>query len=225
MELTDLLGADNIIIQIHWGDKKIEFKTEAWGRAEKGIYVMPYLNNGLPVELNIKSHSDIQCDVFGNDPNTHKWVIWKNVELLTIEVNGVTVYSLATSNFNRLGKDNERRNAERISVRRDGELWDEIDSRNVQIMVYDISDNGLSFYAPYNFIPIGGNQRICFKDRVKNQEFDIEIVCKIVRAEQKGGMMFFGCKIMEENKAYLMYYCLKKLMKNNGLDSENEEEI
>lgn len=225
MELTDLQGADNIIIQIHWSDKKIEFKTEACGRMEKGIYVNPYLNNGRPVELNIKSHSDIQCDVIANDPNTRKRVIWKNVELLTVNVNEITVYSLTTSNFNRLGKDNERRNAERISVRKEGEVWDEINSRNVQIMVYDISDNGLSFYAPHSFIPIGGNQRIYFKDRVKEQVFDIEIVCKIVRAEQKGGLMFFGCMIMEDNKEYLMYYCLKKLMINNGLNSETEEDI
>lgn len=222
MELHELIGAKNIIMQIVWGDKKIEFHTIAHDGNKDGIYVSPYIHNGVPIEINIQTQSGVQCNIFSDDPKTHQRISWKNLMVNTQVRNDSIMYLITSSNFNRLSSIDERRAHERIVIHKQGSIWDELDKRFVQIMVHDISDDGISFYSPSSFIPIGGSQRIVFSDYVRDQLFQMEVECKVVRVVEKMGTIFYGCQLVGQNKDYLMYGCLKKLLLNSELKKQEE---
>lgn len=223
MRLHDLVDAENIIIQILWGEKTIEFPTEVVETHSDGVYVTPYLHNGMPLELNINMYSGIICNVFGDAPDNGRRISWRNVDLSTAKYKSEMVYFIKTSAFNSVANTDERRVEDRVKITKEGSLFDSV--KTVPIRINDISDSGIAFYAPSSFEPATNAFTVYFKDEVNGQKFDLSIKCKQVRTKKMPGTVFYGCKISADNKEYLIYGCLTRLMKNAKKNAEAEEAL
>lgn len=221
MKLQNLIGAKNLILQIIWGEKNIEFSTEIVDRDDEGIYVTPYMHNKTPLELNINMQSGVVCNLFGDSPDTGKRISWRNIELSTTNYCGSLVYYLKTSIYNSHARIDERRVEDRVRITKTAELFDPISKKTVVVRVNDVSDGGIAFYAPATFQPETNLFVIKFSDVVNDQEFELTVKCKVVRTKKMPGTVFYGCRVLEDNTEYLLYGCLMRLSKNASGESVN----
>ncbi len=221
MKLQNLVSTNNLIIQILWGEKSIEFPTRIVDRDEGGIFVTPYLHGGAPLVLNINMNSGVVCNIFGDNPETGKRISWRNIQLATVNYSGRTLYYLKTSIYNSVAKADERRVEDRIKLTKTASLYDSVSKKNVPIRIHDISDSGIAFYAPTTYQPETNSFVVHFSDVVNDQEFDLTVKCKTVRTKKQTGTIFYGCRISEENNDYLLYGCLMRMVKNASEGSAN----
>lgn len=216
MLLQDLSKNKTLIMQIIWGEKVIEFPTKLVESDAGGIYVTPYLREGHPLELNLDPSGNVVCHLYGDHVDTGKRLSWRNIKLETVKKGENTFYYLTTMGFNKLGKEAERRAHERSMIRQMGSVTDTA-GNSIQVMVHDMSDNGISFYAPSNFSPASKNLVIEFADSVGTEIFRIRVECRVVYSADKAGTVFYGCELVSANGDYFLYGCMKKAIKNNKM--------
>lgn len=212
MKLKEMIGAKNSIVQLEWGQQIIEFHTKICEEYEDGVIVTSYMHDGSPLPLAIDMQSNVVCNLFADEPWDNKRVSWRNLNLSTIEKKGETYYFLSTTDYNKLGTIDDRRTHERIVVHRKAIVKSESSEKGVNIIVQDISDNGISFYAPNSFVPPAEILKIEFTDYVEEKLFDIKVECKIVRTQPKAGNTFYGCEIFDANKNFLIYGYMKRIV-------------
>lgn len=218
MKIQNLFMAKNMIIQILWGEKAIEFSSEIVDRDDEGLYVTPYLHNGTPLPLTINMHSGVVCNIFGDNPENGKRISWRNVELSTVKLKGQIVYHLKTTAFNSVGKVDERRAENRVQITKSATLYDPEAKKSVPIRIHDVSDSGIAFHAPITFQPQTNVLVVRFSDIVNEQTFELDVKSKIVRTKKMAGTVFYGCRVAEENSEYLLYGCLMRMKKNASED-------
>lgn len=214
MKLQNFFNAHKLVIQIMWGEKKIEFPANVVDRDSEGLLVTPYIHNGTPLEINIDVQSGVVCNVFGNNPDNDQRISWRNIELNTVNIEGELLYHLKTSAFNSEARVDERRGEERIKINKPANLLDTVSNRNVQIRVHDISDGGLAFYAPSSYQPETNTFIISFSDVINEHEFNLNVKCKAVRSQQRAGNVFYACRVSDDNLDYLLYGCMVRLKKS-----------
>lgn len=127
MKLVELLQNQKIIVQLLWGNQKIEFYSGVIGREGEVVYITPYIHNGKVLELNVTLDKSVICNVFADEPVTNKRISWKGIELLTVDRNGSTVYCLRARGYNAMSNHDDRRMHERIPVYIEATLVDEQD--------------------------------------------------------------------------------------------------
>lgn len=211
MRLTELVVSQRLTIQILWGEQKIEFFSNVIGREDSVVYVSPYLHNGSALELNVTADTGVICNLFTISPTTKHRVSWKNVELTTVTRNDKIVYCIKTNGYNHIAKHDDRRKHERIIISTTAQVFDGQSNEGVDIKIHDISDIGISFYAPNSFLPNGNQLTVIFIDMIGTKRFDIRVECAIARMTSKAGNRFVGCKILKENKDYQLYGFMKRL--------------
>ena len=216
MKLVELLQNQEIIIQLAWDVRKIEFYSKVIEKDETSIYVTPYIHNGAALELNIVSDSSVVCNVYTDDPATEQRIAWKGLSLTTVNRNNNTVYCLKAHSFNAVSNLEDRRLHERVAIQVDGSLADGEDE-DICITIHDISDNGISFYVPGNYDPKSSQLKISFTDSIDEKIFDVHAVCTISRVNKEDGHTLLGCKVVEENDNYRIYELLKRLRKKNHI--------
>ncbi len=214
MILQDLQYAKNIRLQIVWGDQVVEVHTEVIDTDKDGIFTTPYIHNGEPLVLDIDTQHGVICNIFADNPVESGRISWRNIELHTVQKNGETAYYLKTSAFNELANNEDRRDEERIVIMKKATLHNEDFLEHTDIIIHDISNKGLGFYAPKTFVPKTSFMSISFVDRLNDHEFAINVKCKMVRTKNQAGNVLYGCKLLEENKDYLLYGCISRMMKN-----------
>ena len=211
MKLIELLEYQRLTIQLLWGEQKLEFFSNVIEKDESAVYVSPYFHNGSELELNVTQDKGVICNLFTNDPTTKHRISWKNVELTTVSRNDKTMYCIKTSGFNHVAKHDDRRKHDRITITTKAQVFDGKSDEGVDIVVYDISDIGISFYAPNSFLPDGRQLTVAFSDVVGDKEFNVKVECAIARTTSKAGNRFIGCKLLKENKDYQLYGFMKRL--------------
>lgn len=218
MILQELYKAKNVIVQIVWGEKVVEFYTDVFGRDDNGIYITPYLLEGKPLLLKINAHSGIVCNIFGDSPEDGKRMSWRNVDLNAVDADGKICYYVTTSTFNQIGNNDERRREDRVVITKRGNVWDEKTQKYIEVRVHDISDSGISFYAPMSFELESSFFTLEFCDTVNGNAFNFTLSCKVVRNKPVKGMMFYGCRIQEPTREFLLYGCLCRMTQNAKLE-------
>ena len=222
MRLIELLANQRLTIQLLWGEQKIEFFSTVIDKDESAVYVTPYLHNGSELELNITPDKDVICNVFTNNPTTKHRISWKNIELTTVVHNEKTLYSLKTNGYNHLAKHDDRRKHDRLVITSKAQAFEGKQSEAVDIVVYDISDIGISFYAPNSFAPNGQQLTIVFSDTIGEKVFSVKLECAVARVTNKAGNRFFGCRVLTANKDYLLYSFLKRLEEKKSRGNNNQ---
>lgn len=215
MKLNEMVLNQNIIIQLVWGEQKIEFDSEVLINDSTGVYISPYLHNGSVLELNISPGRGVVCNLFTNNPITKQRISWKGIEMQTVDKDGKKLYMIKTSGYNGVAEGDDRRTHDRVIVNLNGKV-DEIETQTItDIIIHDISDIGISFYAPVSFAPKSYQLVVYFEDIVDGKNFDIKLECTITRIEKRIGNVFVGCKIVGENKNYLIYGFVMRLREKN----------
>ena len=211
MKLTELLENQRVTIQLLWGEQKIEFFSYVLGKDETMVYVSPYFHNGTELELNVTPDKEVICNLFTINPSTRHRISWKSIELTTVTRNNKIVYCLKTNGYNHIAKHDDRRKHDRIIISTKALVFDESKSDGVEVIVHDISDIGISFYAPNTFSPNGHQLTITFSDTLGDKSFNIKLECAIARTTNRAGNRFIGCKITKENKDYQLYGFIRRL--------------
>ena len=212
MKISEMLTGQKIIIQLVFGDNTLEFNSEVLEKDTTNIYVKPYFHNGNELELTVTPDKDVLCNVFTNDPVTAKRISWKGIELATVKRNDATVYSLKTNGFNESAKHDDRRVNDRTIVHQKGMVYDFRSDKGNEIMIHDISVNGISFYAPASYSPKSQQIHIAFSDVVNGRHFHVKVDCTIARTSNKAGNSFYGCKVVGDNKEYALLIFVKHLV-------------
>ena len=214
MKLTELLGKQKIIVQLVWGENKLEFSSDVIEKDDEAIYVTPCMNEGRELEINVTRDKAVICNIFTDDSANQQRISWRNVELLTVERSGRMLYRIKTHTYNNISNIEDRRGAERTIVSVDGEISD--GRNNVRIIVHNISDNGIAIYVPKSFIPKSQQLKITFSDKVENETYDIEAVFSIARTEYMSDCALIGCRLMGEgNIKYRTYNYMKRICKKH----------
>lgn len=217
MKLSDLALKHKVTIQLIWGEKTIEFVSEVLINDAVGLYVSPYFHNDEPLELNVKTDSGVQCNVYTTNPVSKHRVSWKNVLLTTEKKNDECMYLLKTSGFNQIAISDDRRGDNRMVVQLPAKVKEAGTESELDIIVHDVSDVGISFYAPKAFAPQSFQFSVSFQAIVDEKTFNVKVDCASVRTAQRAGNTFVGCKIVGENKDYLLYCFLMRMkMKNKN---------
>lgn len=215
MKLSELLTNQRIIIQLKWGDQKIEISADVIENIDNALYVTPYVHEGSVLELNITPDKGVVCVVFADNPTNGKRISWRNVELTTVRRKDSMAYCIKTYGFNNIATIDDRRLHERSFVRVDGQLYDGQSDDGIIVNVRDISDIGLSFYAPKGYFPKSSQVMITFTDSVNEKEFNVRVECSVTRSNIEDGKTVIGCKILGENRDYKLYGLLKRLNEKN----------
>jgi len=211
MKLNELSENQLITIQLLWGSLQFEMPTSVSSASNNGVYADIYYYDGR--ELKIVEDNTATCNVFTIDPKTKNRISWNNVYISTVEKNGKSFYYIQNRSFDDTSSDSDRRNNSRIVFHKKGHVIDSAGKNEADIMIHDISDKGISFYAPMTFTPETKQLMITFSDVVEEKEFNLKISCRIKRTYNKAGNVFYGCSLLEENKLYSLYGFLLKLQK------------
>lgn len=217
MKLQDLPKGHIFTIQIEWGTRFIEFNSEVLEKDVDGLFVKPYIHQGEPLNLNIDAANGVNCNLYSNNPLTNERIGWKNVAIKTLTRNDSDCYYLSTNAFNNIASKEERRQSERVLVRQSGQIFDAVTNTYTEVMVHDVSDLGISFYAPTSFECKSPQPVLTFKDTVDNREYFNTVTISISRMKKNVGTVFYGCRVLGDNRNFLIYGFMKKLIsKRNG---------
>lgn len=222
MKISELMINHKIIVQLAWGEQKIEFSSEIVANDETGVYISPYIHNGSELELNVNASKGVFCNIYTDAPATKKRISWKNVELSTVEKNNKLLYQLKTNGFNSISTNDDRRKMERIIVHIKAQVCDLTSKTYTDVIIHDISDNGISFYAPSHFAPVSTQLMITFEDTIDDKQFNVKVECVVTRTTKKAGNNFIGCKIIGENREYLLYRFMLQLKDKDVSVKEND---
>lgn len=184
----------------------------------------PYLHNGSELKLDVVHGKGVICNLFTNDPSTKHRISWKNIELTTVIRNNKTLYCLKTNGYNHVAKHDDRRLHERLIVQIAAKVLDDQSEEGVNVIIHDISDIGISFYAPKTYIFKNNQLNILFSDTINDKTFEVNVKCAIARTTSKVGNQFVGCRITKENKDYQLYCFMKRLNSNTKNKTPKQEE-
>lgn len=227
MRLVELLQNQNIMIQLIWGEQKIEFPSEVLEKENDYVFVTSYIHNGSELQLNIIEGSNVVCNVFADNSNTGQRVSWKNVELTTENRNGKVLYCIKTRGFNNMAHPDDRRNNERTVIQVSGTVTDVQTDETVSVTVRDISGVGVAFYAPESYSPKSQQMLVKFTDFIDEKQFDVKVECSVSRTSKEEGRTIVGCRLVGENRDYQLYRLIKHLKgkslnKINVINSEGQ---
>lgn len=225
MKLLELPENQRLTIQLLWGEQKIDFSSNVIEKDDSSVYVSPYLHNGAELELNVVQGKGVICNLFTNDPLTKHRISWNNIELTTVIRNDKMVYRLKTNGYNHAAKHADRRKHDRLIVQARAKVFDKDSSEGVFIVVHDISDVGISFYAPKAFAAKTHKFNIIFSDTINDKSFDINVECTVARVINNEENRFYGCRIIKENKNCQLYCFMKRLgsKSKNGITASDNK--
>lgn len=215
MKLTDLMLNQSVIVQLLWGEQKIEFASTVIEIDGKDIYLTPYLHGGSELELNIIPGKGVVCNIFTDNPDNGTRISWKNIVLSTVKKKSGVQYCIKTNVFNLMAEHDDRRQHDRTVIRVNGKVFDGQSENGVDVLVHDISDIGVSFYAPPSFSPNSHQVVVVFSDSLGDKLFNVRLECAMVRTVNKVGNLFIGCRIVKPNKDFQIYGFMRRLIDKN----------
>lgn len=211
MKLNELLTDQQVIVQCQFKEEIIEFYSSVIAQDKDGIYISPYLNNNMPLELKIDMDDSVICNIFADDCSTGQRISWRNVSLYTVNKGSQVLYYIETSKFKELSNIDDRRKKERLLVRKTAQLYDANSGSYTTVVVNDVSESGIAFYTNANFKLSSCNFNIIFDDEIGEKVFNLNVGCSVVRTEEKQEHVLYGCSIKDVSKDFLFYMLLKKL--------------
>lgn len=222
MKLTELLINQKIIVQLLWGEQVIEFFSNVVEHDDNAVYISPYLHHGSELELNVTQNRGVICNIFTDDPNTRQRISWRSVDLTTVKKNDKMLYCLRTKGFNHVSNPDDRRQHDRMVIQVNAQALDAMTNDGTNVIVHDISDVGISFYAPKIYAPQSHQVILLFDDAFEGKRFQMRVECTIVRMTSKAGNILVGCKITKANKDYQLYGSVIRLRDRHKINMREQ---
>lgn len=211
MELTDLKQGDHIILEIKWGDRPYQIKTAVVGTGEGAILIKPFTYKGTVLDLTSVQFHDMIYNIYCVDKLANNRLVWHNVQIETQVYKKETYYVVRPSVARRFPSLSERREHKRMMLNRSGSVLLGKDGPAIAINVHDVSDNGISFIAQAGMEFPGKGMRIEFQDEIRGHNFQLQVDCRMVRRQERDGQELVGCRIVQTNRDFLAYICLKRM--------------
>jgi len=211
MNLSGLVVGQQLIVQVIWGERKIEFYSYVVAPTPNGLYITPYMHNNSPLDLKIDTSGKVQCNVFAASPEDGHRISWKSVELHTVKRQGSVVYQIAATGYNYVAAQAERRKHERIDVNKPGKVY--LPNQGFYtINVKDLSDIGIAIVSKELSDPVLDKITVLFNDSVGDKYFNMSVECRVVRVQKLENGTLWGCIISGENRDFLLYCFLLRMM-------------
>lgn len=212
MELTDLRQGDRIILEIKWGERPYQIKTAVVGTGEKAILIKPFTYKGTVLDLTSVQFHDMIYNIYCMDKKTDSRLVWNNVQIETQVYKGETYYVVRPSVSRRFPSLSERRGHKRMILNCSGNVLLGKDDMQMSVQVHDVSDKGVSFIMQKGIEFYGKAIRIEFEDEVRGHSFLLQADCRLVRRQElQDGQELIGCSIVQTNRDFLAYVCLKRM--------------
>jgi len=211
MNLSELVVGQQVIVQVIWGERKIEFYSYVVAPTPTGVFITPYLHNNSPLELKIDTSGKVQCNVYACSPTDGHRISWKNVELNTTKRQGGVVYAISASRYNYVAAQAERRKHERIFVNKPGKVFIP-GVGSFDIKVKDLSDIGIAIVSRNELELVTDKITVLFNDSVGDKAFNMSVECRMVRVQKLEDGVLWGCIISGENRDFLLYCFLLRMM-------------
>ena len=211
MELTDLKQGDRIILEIKWGERPYQIKTAVVGTGEGAILIKPFTYKGTVLDLTSIQFHDMLYNIYCVDQRTGSRLVWHNVQIETQVYKKETYYVVRPSAARLFPSLSERRQHKRMLLNRSGSVLLAKDGPGFPVKVHDVSDNGVSFVMQAGIDFPGKVIRIGFDDEIRGHGFHLQIDCRIVRRQEHEQAELIGCRIVQTNRDFLAYICLKRM--------------
>lgn len=222
MKLADLLLNQKIIIQLVWGEQKIEFSSSVMGIEGEVVFVTPYMHNETELNINVTEGSGVICNVYADNSVTKQRMSWKNVELTTVNIKDRVLYCVRTRGFNKVANIDDRRSNERTVIDVSGNVIDAQNNEEINVIVHDISGVGVSFYAPSSYSPKSQQIVVLFTDTIDKKIFNVKVECAVSRISIENGRATVGCRLLGENREYQLYRFIRHLKDKNWKRDEKD---
>lgn len=214
MLLTDLKAGSAISFEITIGDSHYEFPSSIIYVYPDSILIPPFIRNGNVVNLGDKRFGNMTFTIYYADTGHSRRLAFKGVSVETVEHsvgnNTDFYYKIKSSGFAALAKISERRNTKRMMLDLEGSITLEDSERNINVMIHDISNSGVSFFCSQKLDSLSNSLYIFIRDTINSHDFDIRIKCKIIRYIGNDNIYLYGCSITETSREYQSYVCLKQ---------------
>ena len=210
MTLQDLKKGQMVTLEVVWGETKYDIQTEVVGATKDALLILPFSYKGTTLDLGSGKFKSMTYNLHVADKAENDRKVWRSVIISTVKVNDMFFYAVKLSAMGHIPISSDRRENKRLVLDVKGSAIVRGSDKSVPVIVHDISDGGLSFFAASGFNPGGKILRITYDDVVQGHGFTLNIECVRVREMDDGAYTLLGCKITNMDKDLLAYVCLRK---------------
>lgn len=210
MLIENLEKGNSVILEYVINDRKYDVTANVTG-ASNGTLLIEYVKEDKRIaEFDKKDKEKIVYNLYADDPDG-KRVGWYNVSVKTMEYNNRKYAAIGTRSFNQNSAFSDRRYNERIKLENTFGKVETNDGNIYDIIICDISYNGISFYCKDEDDFLHKKLIIHIDDVVENENFKFKVRGSCIRSKMEDDQKFYGCNVGEEERQYMLYFLKKKL--------------
>ncbi len=211
MELTDLEEGDSVVLEIKWGEHPYQISTAVVGAKDGALLVSPFKYKGTVLDLGSVHFRNMFFNLYGMDKKADTRLVWRNVQIEAKMHKNEMLYAVRTSSSRKFPAVSDRRQNKRMLLDIRAKVISAEDGRGIPVVLHDVSDSGLSFYAKKGLQFTDKTIRLEFEDTVHDHSFHLAIDSRFVRRVEKDTQDLIGCQILKSDRNFLSYVCLKKM--------------
>lgn len=211
MELTDLEEGDSVVLEIRWGEHPYEIGTTVVGTRDGALLVLPFKYKGTVLDLGSVHFRNMFFNLYGMDKKEDTRLVWRNVQIEAKKHKNEILYAVRAASSRKFPAVSDRRQNKRMLLDIRAKVISSEDGKGIPVVLHDVSDSGLSFYAKKGLQFTQKVIRLEFEDTVHGHAFHLAIDSRFVRRLEKDGQDLIGCQILKSDRNFLSYVCLKKM--------------
>lgn len=203
MLLVDIAPETKVILELDFDGHTYEFPSMVTNvdRQNNVIYAEPIRINGKVLSF---SGSSVKVNLIMNREDKSPYV-WKGIGIATVIEKKGTQYKIVAS---RDGFEMNRREAFRLFVGLDGVVQMGVNTKAIDVIVKDISENGFAFVSEEDKEEILNKTiRLVFRDLSQNFTVMGTVVRKVKISENK---ILYGCQLCDKDKKVEAYISEKQ---------------
>lgn len=207
--LADLSIGHHLVVEISFGESRIEFESTVTGIDVHGVYIKPYVYKDVVIDFNTLPYKNLLFNVHHIDESGARNT-WKNVGVSVLKHKGQLEYLVTTKTFSKFAESGERRENNRIKLTGSGFVENNLGKR-FQCTLNDISDSGISFFSNPGEITVADYLTVFFFDVAKDTEFSLKLKVRIVRVEERERGTLYAGRILSPPRELLAYIVMKRM--------------
>ncbi|MBQ6441282.1 MAG: PilZ domain-containing protein [Lachnospiraceae bacterium] len=220
MKIQELEQGTELSLEIVWGESTYEIPSKIVLSMAGRVFVQSFTYKGKTLDLTNPSFSGMVFNIYAPNPKTGKRLVWRSVTLEMREVKEKIYYEIKTSTFRAEGQEVERRDAFRIKINLPGAVVIPDEGREIDVIIYDFSREGIAFTYPKDLKLVGGLVKVYFQEQLRDHFFEIKVTARCVR-KKAGDRYLYGCHIRTLEREAAIYLNQKTLeMQMEAIDAQ-----
>lgn len=216
MYISDLQEGTPVTLEIVKGERPISIGTSVIGvtydlQHEPHVLLKPFVYQGNVIDLGGKSFEKDTFNLYANDTDGSR-ICWAEAKVETKKHRDELCYSVWVLKHRRMAVQSERRDHERYTLKISGTATEKVTNIQHNVVVNDISDNGISFICEEELKVLNAPLIVSFSEVVKDKTYNLLLDCKCVRIKQREDGFLYGCSVTSVTNQMLAYVYLKKII-------------